>query len=177
MNINRLKFAFLLTALTAALILGIACKKGASATQETAGIKESVTTYLRDTKGISMEKIDLEIKDLVVKGETATCTASLTLKGEVPTTMAFNYELEKKAGKWAVKGSKPGGDNPHGAMGAPAPGGMPGAMPPGHPPMGDANAPMGDPHGGMGDPHAMPGHPPMGEANAAPQSPVPPKAK
>jgi hypothetical protein len=176
MNINRIKSGFLWAAIVAALLLSFACKKGPSSAQETVGIKEGVTTYLRDTKGISMEKIDLEIKDLVFKGDTATCTASLTLKGEVPTTMAFNYELEKKAGKWTVKGSKPGGDNPHAGMGMES-GGMPGGMPPGHPPTGEANAPVGNPHGGMGDPHAMSGHPPVGEANAAPQPPAPPKAQ
>jgi hypothetical protein len=136
------KFCFAALAAFALLAPLVACSK--PKVDEAPAIKESVMTYVRDVRGLSVDQMNIDVQSVTVEGTKATAVVSFALKAGGMPPLAFEYQLEKKDGKWGVTGSKPAaGAAPHGG-GAPAGSGMPSGMPP-----------------GMGMP---PGHPPVGSA-------------
>lgn len=151
----------------------LACsKRGASPEAEAPAVTEAVKTYVKDVKKIEVDNLDVTVKDLKITGDQAECQASFALKKQKDVAFTYSYKLAKKAGKWAVLSSSSAGQGHSGMPGSAAPsapGGMGAGMPPGHPPMGDANSEATCP--------TMAGHAPAAEGNRPPPPPAPAKQK
>lgn len=129
----------------------VACK--GTAKDEAPAIREAVTSYVRDVKHLSVDQMNIEVAELKVEGETATCKATFNLKAGGMPPLVYDYKLTKKDGKWSVATSSaaagmaghgggsgmPGGMPPAGMPGAAGSGAAP--MPAGHPPVGGSAAP------------------------------------
>jgi hypothetical protein len=134
--------------LLAALIL-CGCSRNNIDNKE--AVRQGVVDYLNQRKGstgLDMSRMNVEVSDVKFNKDEAAAMVSFVPKDTKVGGMSMGYVLERKGGKWVVKGRKESGANPHGAvggmgggmpegMGAPAPA-MPGGgeMPPGHPPTG-----------------------------------------
>lgn len=149
-----------LTLIAAALLLA-ACSKDI---QNTAAVKQGVVDYLQARKaqtGLDMNSLEIEVTSVAFEKDQARATVSFRPKsGEGGGPMTMNYVLDRKGGKWVVRGRQETGVNPHGMGGLPGTGAGGGAeMPPGHPSVG------GEPNPGTAMPPSgqlPPGHPPVG---------------
>ena len=160
---------FCATSLALMVLFITGCSKGRSPKEETPGITEAITTYVRDVKKINVEAMTTTVENIVIKGETASCTAKFALKGESAPAMAYKYELKKTAGKWAVVSSGADASSPHGAPPTE------GQMPPGHPAI-SGGSPHGDSMPAVPAHEATPGAAPQQQEKPA-GTPLPPKGK
>jgi hypothetical protein len=128
--------------LAVAILLISACSKPA---QNTEAVRQGVIDYLtarKDQTGLDMNLMQVDVTSVAFQKDEARATVYIRPKSGAEGGMQFNYTLERKGSKWAVKGRTENGVNPHGGgtqMGTPAPGTTPGsapALPPGHPPVG-----------------------------------------
>lgn len=87
--------------------------------------------------------MQVEIASVSFRQNEADAVVSFRPKGstDASTGMQMQYTLEKKGGRWVVKGKRESGMSPHGAGGAMPPASQGGAMPPGHPPAGKSAPP------------------------------------
>jgi len=127
-----------LALITAALLLA-ACSRDI---QNTDAVKQSVMDYLRTRQsqtGLNIDMMQVDVTSVSFQKDEAQATLYFRPKtGEGG--MQMNYTLERKGGKWVVRGRTENGANPHGAGGLPQmpltqpPGAAPpGQLPPGHP--------------------------------------------
>ena len=127
----------------AAVALGLSGCNKAPETKE--AVRQAVIEHVA-TK-VSLGSMDVEVTAVTFRGDEATAAVDFRPKGGgAGSGMQMNYTLEKKSGKWVVKG-KPADSKgaPHGAGGAMPPqgGAMGGSdLPPGHPPMGQSPPPQ-----------------------------------
>ncbi len=115
--------ALIVVLLAAASLAG--CQKGAPETKP--AVEAALRAYLAQRPGLAMDKMDMEVKDVKFKGETAEADLVFRVKdGEGE--MAMRYTLRRQGDQWVVER---GGQT--GASGA--------EMPPGHPPVQPAPTP------------------------------------
>jgi hypothetical protein len=151
-------------ALTALVLSG--CAKSID-NQEAA--QKAVDEYF--TRKPELRSMSARVQSVIFRGSEADATVMVTGKGADPSTaIPIPYILERKSGKWEVKGpsksamaghaAQNGGQMPPGHPGMGAGGGASGqAMPPGHPAMG--KAPGAQPDGSQ-KLNLPPDHPPIG---------------
>jgi len=97
-----------------------------------------------------LRSMSARVQNVIFRGSEADATVMVTGKGADPSTaIPIPYVLERKSGRWEVKGPSKSGMAGHAAQNG-------GQMPPGHPAMG--GAPQGN---GQALP---PGHPSTGKA-------------
>jgi hypothetical protein len=94
--------------------------------------------YLAARSDLDLGAIQVDVTSVQFRQNEADATVAFRPKGGAAGSgMEMRYTLEKKGGRWVVKGKgqAPAGAAPHGAQAetgkSPAP-----AMPPGHPPLG-----------------------------------------
>jgi len=105
--------------LLAAAALAAACARQSIDTKP--AVEAALRAYLTQRPGLAMDKMDMEVKDVKFKGETAEADVVFRVKdGEGE--MAMRYTLRRQGDQWVVER---GGQT--GASGA--------EMPPGHPPV------------------------------------------
>ena len=110
---------FLVFILLAAAALAAACARQSIETKP--AVEAALRAYLAQRPGLAMDKMDMEVKDVKFKGETAEADVVFRVKdGEGE--MAMRYTLRRQGDHWVVER---GGQT--GASGA--------EMPPGHPPV------------------------------------------
>ncbi len=87
--------------------------------------------------------MQVEIASVSFRQNEADALVSFRPKGstDASTGMQMQYTLEKKGGRWVVKGKRDSGKSPHGGGGAMTPAPQDGVMPPGHPPAGKGTPP------------------------------------
>ncbi len=97
--------------------------------QTTEAVREGVLAHLKTRSDIDLTNMTVDVSSVSFRKDEADATVTFRASGaqDAAGTMAIQYTLEAKDGKWAVKARKSGGaGDPHGA---PPPG-----LPPGHPP-------------------------------------------
>ncbi len=138
--------------------------------QNTESVKQGVLDYLRartTQTGLDVNSLQVDVTSVAFEKDQARATVSFKPKtGDSGGPMLMNYVLDRKGGKWVVRGRTENGVNPHGGA-SPGTGmgttpGTGATMPPGHPatgvepplmPMPGTPAPSGT---------LPPGHPPIG---------------
>lgn|SRR5574340_634697 len=118
--------ALVLTALALA-----ACNRGV---ENKEAVRQGIVDYLSNRKNLNMASMSVDVSSVTFKGNEAEAMVSFAPKGGGGQGMTMRYLLEKKGGRWVVKGRGDSGQSHSGAMPMPAP--TPGEMPPGHPPAG-----------------------------------------
>jgi hypothetical protein len=102
------------------------------ASQSQEAIRQGVIDYVSGK--VNVGAMDVDVVSIDFKGNEADATVSFKAKGaNASSGLQMRYTLEQKSGKWVVKDKAQAGGAPHGAQ--VQPGG--GALPPGHPPMGE----------------------------------------
>ena len=110
---------FLVFILLAAAALAAACARPSIDTKP--AVEAALRAYLAQRPGLAMDKMDMEVKDVKFKGETAEADVVFRVKdGEGE--MAMHYTLRRQGNQWVVERS--------GHTGASSD-----EMPPGHPPV------------------------------------------
>jgi len=127
-------------ALVTAVLLLAACSRDI---QNTDAVKQSVVEYLRARMaqtGLNVDMMQVDVTSVSFQKDEAQATVYFRPKaGNGQGGMQMNYTLERKGGKWVVRGRTENGANPHGAGGMPTqpPGDAPSTeLPPGHPAVG-----------------------------------------
>ena len=126
--------------IAAALLLG-ACSRDI---QNSDAVRAGVLDYLKSNQsriGLDPNGMQIDVTSVSFQKDEARATVAFRPKagGDTAGPMMINYVLDRKGGKWVVRGRTENGANPHGGgavpgsapEGAPAPGGQ--ALPPGHP--------------------------------------------
>ena len=132
--------------------------------QNTESVKQGVLDYLRARTaqtGLDVNSLQVDVTTVAFEKDQARATVSFKPKtGDGGGPMLMNYVLDRKGGKWVVRGRTENGLNPHGGA---SPGtGAGEAMPPGHPATG-AEPPLMPAPGTPGPTGTLPpGHPPIG---------------
>jgi hypothetical protein len=111
-----------------------ACSKNI---QNSEAVKEGVVDYLKQrapTMGLDMSAMEVNVGSISFEKDIARANVSFVPKGMPPGSggMSMDYVLERKGDKWAVKGRQVSPGNAHGDQA------LPQALPPGHPPTGQA---------------------------------------
>jgi hypothetical protein len=149
--VNTRTLPFLLAGL---VLLG--CGRGA---QNEGAVRQGVMDYLTQRSDLNLKAMQVDVTSVSFRQDEADATVSFRPKGAAGGGMQMRYTLERKDGRWVVKGKgHPGaGQEPHGKV---PPGGMPGAgqSPHGAMPGGMPGA-MPSPAAGMPNPDLPPGHP------------------
>ena len=102
-------------------------------------VRQGVLDYLSRRANLNVASMDVSVTSVVFRRDEADATVSFSAKGSNGAGgMTMHYILERKGGRWAVKGRADSGQNPHGGAGASPHGGGAspsgsGALPPGHP--------------------------------------------
>jgi hypothetical protein len=116
--------------------------------QNTDAVKQSVMEYLRartSQTGLNVDMMQVDVTSVSFQKDEAQATIYFRPKtGGGEGGMQMKYTLERKGGRWVVRGRTENGANPHGAGGMPPqlpliqpPGATPpGQLPPGHPAVG-----------------------------------------
>lgn len=118
---------FLVFILLAAAALSAACARQSIDTKP--AVEAALRAYLAQRPGLALDKMDMEVKDVQFKGDTAEADVVFRVKdGEGE--MAMRYTLRRQGHQWVVERS-----GQTGASGA--------DMPPGHPPVESAPTPPG----------------------------------
>ncbi len=155
----------------AAVLALVSCSRDI---QNTEAVKQGVVDYLKGRSsqlGLNIEAMKIDVTSVSFRaGNEAHATVLFSPKGmEGAGGMTMSATLDKKGSRWVVRGHlESGGANPHGAGGLPpnpsdgqgAP--SPGALPPGHPPIGGSSPSSGASPGGA----LPPGHPPIGSGGS-----------
>jgi hypothetical protein len=141
---RKVKQTLIVCILLAVVSLG-GCRKNI---QTDEAVRQGILSYLSQNKNLSLNAMDIEVKQVTFRGQEADAVVVFKPKGGDPSSgMSMSYTLERQNSGWVVK--KKADTGPHGAAAAKAlstppaaaPGSqipMPtpsGAMPPGHPPM------------------------------------------
>ena len=102
-------------------------------------VRQGILSYLSQNKNLSLNAMDIEVKQVTFRGQEADAVVVFKPKGGDPSSgMSMHYTLERQNGGWVVK--KKADSGAHGATKAAPMSQIPlptpsGAMPPGHPPM------------------------------------------
>ncbi len=121
------------------------CNRGGNVDTKEA-VRQGVIDYLASRSNLNVASMNVDVTSVSFKENEADAVVSFSPKGASGPgqAMSMRYTLERKGGRWVVKGradsgqhgAAPMGENPHGSA---APGAMPanpgGALPPGHPSM------------------------------------------
>lgn len=131
---NRIvRFHFAVLGVAALLLCG--CNKSHNI-QNPEAVRKGVMDYLAKRSSIDVKSMQIDIASVNFRENEADAVVSFRPKGSTDPAsgMQMAYTLERKGDQWVVKGraGSKGGANPHGDMSG---GGMPGQMPPTHPPM------------------------------------------
>ena len=119
------RFLGLILLVVAAAALAAACARQSIDTKP--AVEAALRAYLAQRPGLAMDKMDMEVKDVKFKGETAEADVVFRVKdGEGE--MAMRYTLRRQGDQWVVERGAQSG-----ASGA--------EMPPGHPPVESAPTP------------------------------------
>jgi len=126
---------------------------GCNRNVETAeAVRQGVISHLSGRVGLDIGSMDVEVASVAFRGEEADAVVSFRPKGSTDpaSVMHMQYTLERQGGRWVVKAKKGAGGGAHEGLEQP-----------------------GDPHQGMGQPSGAlpPGHPPVGEAAPSPPKP------
>lgn len=132
-----MKRVTLVAGLCAALLFGGACKKQQN---DNEAIRASIVQHLNSLKSLNLSAMDMEIKQVAINGTQAQAQVEFRPKSGAPpgAGMQVGYTLERRDGAWVVLKSQVGGEIIHPGAGQPPDsvhGSMPGALPPGHPPV------------------------------------------
>lgn len=110
----------------AALLLLAACQKeGVAELESEAAVEAAIRTHLSTRPGLAMDKMEMEVRQVEFKGDTAEADVVLHVKdgeGEMP----FHYTLRRQGDQWVVE--RGGGNGT-------------GEPPPGHPPVAPLTGP------------------------------------
>jgi hypothetical protein len=123
--------------LIAAVMLLTGCARDI---QNTEAVRQSVVDYLKARTaqtGLDMNLMQVDITSVSFERDQARANVSFRPKtGDGGGGMQMSYVLDRKGGKWVVRGRADSGANPHGT-GSPmtAPQATPQPLPPGHPPV------------------------------------------
>ena len=110
---------FLVFILLAAAALSAACARQSIETKP--AVEAALRAYLAQRPGLALDKMDMEVKDVQFKGETAEADVIFRVK-DGPGEMGMHYTLRRQGNQWVVEGS--GQSSASGAE-----------LPPGHPPV------------------------------------------
>lgn len=119
--------------------LGTGCSRpasrGAPATEEARKqeLKAALEKYLTERGSINVAAMDIEILQATFTENSAQAQVEFRTK-QGQGSMQMSYTFERQGGAWVVKSSSGGGMG-HPETGTPEPGGTPGQLPPGHPPI------------------------------------------
>jgi hypothetical protein len=123
--------------LIAAVMLLTGCARDI---QNTEAVRQSVVDYLKARTaqtGLDINLMQVDITSVSFERDQARANVSFRPKtGGDGGGMQMSYVLDRKGGKWVVRGRADSGSNPHGT-GSPmtAPQATPQPLPPGHPPV------------------------------------------
>ena len=119
------RFLGLILLVVAAAALAAACARQSIDTKP--AVEAALRAYLAQRPGLALDKMDMEVKDVQFKGETAEADVVFRVKGGEG-EMAMRYTLRRQGNQWVVERS-----GQTGASGA--------EMPPGHPPVDSSPTP------------------------------------
>jgi len=135
------RFAYLPVLAAGLLLLG--CNRNI---QNEAAVRQGVTDYLSSRSDLNLSQMQIDVTSVSFRQDEADATVSFRPRGGAAGAgMQMRYTLERKGGRWVVKGK---GAGPHantpapGASSMPGQGGAPsGQLPPGHPSVGADQSP------------------------------------
>lgn len=108
-------------ALAVALVLLCAGCAQRSAQNSQADVEKALKEYLTD-KGLSIEAMNIVVRQVQYQGDTAEADVSLTAKSNPQASMTMKYVLKRTGpGSWQVQGPKSGGAAGGGRTGMPMP--------------------------------------------------------
>lgn len=106
-----------------------ACNRGIE-TKE--AVRQGVIDHLATRSNLNVAAMHVEVTSVTFRKNEADATVHFRAKNDQSSPgMTMNYTLERQGSRWVVKSRSEAGGTPHGEMGE-----MPGALPPGHPPIG-----------------------------------------
>jgi hypothetical protein len=129
------KLTLIVCTVLAAVSVG-GCRKNL---QTDEAVRQGVMNYLSQNKNLSLNMMDIELKQVTFRDKEADAVVLFKPKGgDAASGMSMRYTLERQNGGWVVK--KKADSGAHGATKAAPMSQIPlptpsGAMPPGHPPM------------------------------------------
>ncbi len=109
--------------------------------QNEAAVRQGVIDYLSSRSDLNLSQMQVDVTTVSFRQDEADATVSFRPRGGAASSgMQMRYTLERKGGRWVVKGK---GAGPHASA---PPSGMPGQggtgqMPPGHPQVGSDQSP------------------------------------
>ena len=107
-----------------------------------AAVEQAIKEHLSSRSGLGLGKMVMEMKQVQVQGDTAEADVVFRTTTGTPAQMDFHYKLHRDGGQWKVETSQPGNaESSHPPAEAPKEGDAQGAMPEGHPPVGEAPPP------------------------------------
>ena len=113
--------------------------------QTAEAVRQGVISHLAGRAGLDIGSMDVDVASVTFRGEEADAVVSFRPKGSTDpaSMMQMRYTLERQGGRWVVKTKQgaggaaheglEGSTDPHQNLGQPS-----GALPPGHPPVGEA---------------------------------------
>ena len=132
---RNVKLTLTVCTLLAVVSLG-GCRKNL---QTDEAVRQGVMNYLSQNKNLSLNMMDIELKQVTFRDKEADAVVLFKPKGGDPASgMSMHYTLERQNGGWVVK--KKADSGAHGVTKAGPMSQIPlptpsGALPPGHPPM------------------------------------------
>lgn len=95
-------------------------------------VRQGVIDHLTTRSNLNVASMQVEVTSVTFRKNEADATVHFRAKGaQGGPGMTMNYTLEKQGRRWVVKSRSEAGGMPHGGTAD-----MPGALPPGHPPVG-----------------------------------------
>jgi hypothetical protein len=125
------------------LFLPVLLVLGCSRTNQTPeAVRQGILDYLSSRSDLDLAAVQVDITSVSFRQNEAAATVAFRPKGGAAGSgMEMRYTLERKGGRWVVKGKgqAPPGGSPHGAAASPE-SAKPAAsgLPPDHPPIGRA---------------------------------------
>jgi hypothetical protein len=140
-------------------LMGTGCAKTEKSDSK-AEVRKAVLSYLTTRGNLNLDKMDVEVSNVVLKDNAAEADVTFKVKGTPQQAMSMHYTLHKGNAGWEVDKGASSSNHPAtgamgGATGGTGAGGMggdgigdgktmaapPGQMPPGHPAVGVETAP------------------------------------
>jgi hypothetical protein len=112
--------------------------------QTEAAVRQGVVDYLSGRPDLNLSQMQVDVTAVSFRQDEADATVSFRPRGAAAASgMQMRYTLERKGGRWVVKGKGAGphaSASPSDAPSSPAPG-QGGQLPPGHPQAGSDRSP------------------------------------
>ena len=120
------------------LALGLIWTGCQQATSINTQVQEAIAEHLAERPGIDASRMMIEVQTVSVQGDQAEAEVIFRSRDTPDSRMNYHYELRRADGRWKVESGRPSAaQSPHPQPGEGEEGPASGALPEGHPPVGE----------------------------------------